>query len=73
MSVTWNLWHGCHRKSEGCLNCYVYRSDERHGRTPNVVTKTADFNLPVRRTRGGEYRVAPGETVYTCFTSDFLV
>ena len=23
----WNLWHGCHKKSEGCLHCYVYRRE----------------------------------------------
>ena len=21
----WNLWHGCHKWSEGCRHCYVYR------------------------------------------------
>ncbi len=28
MGMMWNLWHGCHRKSEGCMHCYVYRRDD---------------------------------------------
>jgi phage gp37Gp68 protein len=23
----WNPWHGCHKKSTGCLNCYMFRRD----------------------------------------------
>lgn len=22
--LTWNPWHGCHKYSEGCLNCYAF-------------------------------------------------
>ena len=72
-SVNWNPWHGCHKLSDGCRHCYVYRSDGRHGRDASVVTKTADFYLPVSHARGGGYRVPPGTLVWTCFTSDFLV
>ena len=50
---TWNPWHGCHKLSEGCLNCYVYRIDSRHGRTSSVVLKTADFDLPSGGTAAG--------------------
>lgn len=28
-SVMWNLWHGCHKFSEGCRYCYVYRGDAK--------------------------------------------
>ncbi|MFR1499226.1 MAG: DUF5131 family protein, partial [Monoglobus pectinilyticus] len=24
---TWNPWHGCHKISAGCANCYMFRSD----------------------------------------------
>ncbi len=24
MRVMWNLWHGCHKKSEGCLHRYLH-------------------------------------------------
>lgn len=73
MSVTWNLWHGCRKLSPGCENCYVYRMDARHGKDSSVVTKTAAFDLPLRHNRAGAYKIPPGETVYTCFTSDFLL
>lgn len=35
--------------------------------------KTGNFDLPVRKNRKGEYRIPPGTTVYTCFTSDFFL
>lgn len=73
MSVTWNLWHGCRKLSPGCENCYVYRTDAKHGRDSTIVAKTAAFDLPVRHNRAGAYKVPPGEMVYTCFTSDFLL
>ena len=73
MSVSWNPWHGCRKLSEGCRHCYVYRQDAQHDKDSREVRRTAAFNLPVRRTRDGRYKVPPGEMVYTCFTSDFLV
>ena len=45
MSETWNLWHGCHKKSEGCQHCYVFRRDAEFEKDSNIVTKTASFNL----------------------------
>lgn len=68
----WNPWHGCHKLSPGCANCYVYRIDARHGRDSSQVSRNADFDLPAQRSRG-EWRLKPGETVYTCFSSDFLL
>ena len=23
----WNPWHGCHKKSPGCLHCFVFSQD----------------------------------------------
>ncbi len=71
--ANWNPWHGCKKYSAGCLNCYVYRIDERHDRDGSVIRKTGDFDLPVRRARGGGYKIPSGEWVWTCFTSDFLL
>lgn len=71
--ASWNPWHGCKKFSAGCENCYVYRIDARHGKDASVVTKNSDFDLPVRRKRNGEYSIAPGGRVYTCFSSDFLL
>ena len=73
MSVGWNPWHGCRKISEGCRHCYVYRQDERHDKDSSEVRKTSAFNLPVRRSRDGRFKVPAEEMVYTCFTSDFLV
>lgn len=71
--MLWNLWHGCQKISPGCQNCYVYRSDARHGRNSRVVQQTGDFDLPVRRNRDGSWKVPPGTVVDTCFTSDFFL
>lgn len=72
MSVSWNPWHGCRRVSEGCRNCYVYRIDGSHGKKSDEITLNADFLLPLRQSRG-KYKIESGETVYTCFSSDFLI
>lgn len=72
MSVFWNPWHGCKRVSEGCRNCYVFRIDGTHGKRGGEVHLNADFLLPLRQGIDG-YKIPPGETVYTCFSSDFLL
>lgn len=73
MSVGWNPWHGCRKLSEGCRNCYVYRQDAAFDADSRTVRRTAAFGLPVQRRRDGRWRIPGGETVYTCFTSDFLL
>ena len=73
LRYTWNPWHGCRRKSVGCLHCYVYRMDERHGRDASEIRKTGDYALPVRRRRDGAYKIPPGAVIGACFTSDFLL
>lgn len=70
---TWNPWHGCHKLSAGCRNCYVYRRDAQFDKDSSVVSKTGDFNLPVKRNRTMEYKLSGVETVYTCLTSDFFL
>lgn len=70
---TWNLWHGCHKISSGCKNCYVYRQDSRYERDSSVVKKTRNFDFPIRKDRKGKYKIPPGTVVYTCFTSDFFL
>ena len=71
--LLWNLWHGCHKKSEGCLHCYVFRRDAEFEKDTNTVAKTSTFNLPVRRSRQGEWKVPSGTLMWTCFTSDFFI
>ncbi len=73
MSI-WNPWHGCHKISAGCKNCYVYRRDAEFGKDSSIVTKTANFDLPLKKNRQKEYKLSPeAEPVYTCMTSDFFV
>ena len=69
----WNPWHGCHKLSTGCRHCYVYRGDSKHGKDSSIITKTGQFNLPVRRKKDKTYKIPSGNLVYTCFTSDFLI
>lgn len=71
--TSWNPWHGCTKLSPGCANCYVYRGDARRGRDAAQVALTGDFDLPVRQRRDGSWKIPPGEMVWTCFTSDFLL
>ncbi|MDL2214811.1 phage Gp37/Gp68 family protein [Dysgonomonas sp. OttesenSCG-928-M03] len=68
----WNPWHGCHKLSEGCKYCYVYRGDARRGIDSSILTQTKNFDLPRRKNRKGEYKIPSGSQVYTCFTSDFF-
>ena len=71
--IIWNPWHGCKKISEGCENCYVYRSDVKYERDTSAVKKTLNFNLPIKLNRQKQFKISSGETVYTCFTSDFLL
>lgn len=69
----WNPWHGCHKHSPGCLNCYMYRRDAEFGKDSSVVTLTSSFRLPMQVDRKGEYKLSDDGFVYTCMTSDFFI
>lgn len=71
--ATWNLWHGCHKLSAGCKNCYVYRQDKKYDKDSSIVSKTSNFEVPIKKNRKKEYKIPSGEMVYTCFTSDFFL
>ena len=71
--AVWNPWHGCHKKSSGCLNCYMFRRDKLYDKDSNKVEKTKDFNLGIKKHRDGSYYLKSGEIVYTCMTSDFFI
>lgn len=73
MSIMYNCWHGCHKKSEGCLNCYVYRRDESIGVDSNIIYKTRSFDMPIRKNRNGEYKYKAGTNFDMCFSSDFFI
>ena len=70
----WNPWHGCHKVSPGCRNCYVYRRDAEFGKDSSIVTRTSTFDLPLKRDRRKVYKLQPDDgPVYTCMTSDFFI
>lgn len=71
----WNPWHGCHKISEGCRHCYVYREDAAFGvrEASSQVRKTAAFNMPVRRDRRKNWKFPAGTEFGLCFTSDLLI
>lgn len=69
----WNPWHGCHKISEGCLNCYMFRRDAMYDKDSTIVTKTSTFSAPVKCSRNGSYKMQVRGTVYTCMTSDFFI
>ena len=71
----WNPWHGCHKISEGCAHCYVYREDAAFGavRPSDEVRPTAAFSLPIKRDRRKNWKYPSGTEFALCFTSDFLI
>lgn len=72
--VLWSPWHGCHKCSPGCQNCYVYYLDQLHQKDASIITKSkTNFNLPLKKSRNGYYKIPPGSEVATCFTSDFFL
>lgn len=75
MHDIWNPWHGCQKKSEGCLNCYMYYLDKKHQNkiSSDKVYRTNNFNYPLQKNRDGTYKVKAGEQLRVCMTSDFFV
>lgn len=69
----WNPWHGCHKISPGCQNCYIYRRDSTFGKDSTIVSKTNNFAWPLMKNRQGVYKLKTSETVYVCMTSDFFI
>lgn len=68
----WNPWRGCRKCSEGCKYCYIHKGDLKRNINTNEIVKTKDFNKPIEKLKNGNYKMKPG-TVYTCFSSDFLI
>lgn len=69
----WNPWRGCHKCSEGCKFCYIHKGDWKRGIDTNKIEKTDHFTAPVDKNEKGEYKIKSGQTVYLCFSSDFLL
>jgi len=72
--IIWNPWHGCHKKSAGCLNCYMFRRDAIYELDSNTVKKTKSFDEAIKKHRDGSYVMQnDGDYVYICMTSDFFI
>lgn len=69
----WNPWRGCRRYSEGCRYCYIHKGDSRRGVDTNHIVKTDNFCAPVMKNKSGTYKMKSGQTVYLCFSTDFLI
>ena len=69
----WNPWRGCHKHSEGCKFCYIHKGDSTRGIDTNRIVKTDNFYAPILKGKNDEYKIKSGQTVYLCFSSDFLI
>ncbi len=64
---TWNPWSGCHKVSEGCKNCYMFREKARFRLNGNVIIKSQHntFNKPLR--------IKEPAAIFVCAYSDFFI
>jgi len=71
---TWNPWQGCTKVSPACTNCYMFRGMKRYGKDGSIVRRSAPqtFDLPLKRTRAGDYKIPAGSKVFTCSWSDWF-
>lgn len=69
----WSPWRGCHKYSEGCKFCYIHKGDAKGEVDTNIIIKTDNFKAPVIKDKKGEYKIKSGQTVYLCFSTDFLI
>lgn len=69
----WNPWRGCRRTSEGCKYCYIHKGDAKRGVETSAIVRTDQFDAPIQRKKSGEYKIKSGQTVYLCFSTDFLI
>ena len=74
MHDIWNPWHGCHKCSPGCDNCYMYYLDNYRGvGGSNIVHRTGKFDYPLKKWRTGGYKIESGEMIRVNMTSDTFV
>lgn len=64
--ATWNPWMGCHKVSQGCKNCYMYREQIQYGNDPSLIRRSkTTFTAPLK------WREP--KRVFTCSWSDFFI
>lgn len=65
-NYSWNPWRGCHKISQGCKNCYMFREQKRYGNDPNVVVRSkTTFKAPLKW--------KDPAMVFTCSWSDWFI
>ena len=69
----WNPWHGCHKKSEGCENCYMFSFDKARNIDSNKFFLTKNFDMPLKKDKKGNFKIQDGSNVMLCLTSDFFL
>src|SRR3990167_5576666 len=70
--ATWNPFMGCHKVSQGCAKCYMFREMKFYGRDPNVVVRSkTTFNNPLKWAKNG--KVNSGAKIFTCSWSDWFI
>lgn len=69
----WDPWKGCHKYSEGCKFCYIHKGGQKRGIDTNQIVKTEKFYAPVEKDKKGNYKMKPGQLVFLCFSTDFLI
>ncbi len=65
--ITHNFWYGCHKISEGCKFCYMYRDFIANGSNPRDVKliRSERFFEP--------YYITEPRYIFTCSYSDFFI
>src|SRR3990172_880901 len=76
--ATWNPWYGCHKVSQGCKNCFMFREQKQYRRDPNIVQRSKTrFDDPLKWEKEMTATGAPpeGETrrIFTCSWSDWFI
>jgi protein gp37 len=69
--ATLNFWYGCHKVSDGCTYCYMFRDAPRYGRDANVVTRSGTFYDSLKWAKSGKLK--PGSRIFVCSWSDFFI
>jgi protein gp37 len=68
--ATWNPWHGCHKISAECDNCYMFTEKKQYGQDGDVVLRSkTKFNDPLKWVRSGK----PPKMCFTCSWSDWFI
>ena len=69
----WNPWRGCHKYSEGCKYCYIHKGDTKREVNTDEIVRLDGFYAPIEKKKNGDYKIKPAQTVFLCFSSDFLL